>query len=410
MNNFATIPQAIKEIKQGKMIIIVDDPDRENEGDFYIPADKATPNSILTMIRFGGGLICAAITKEQAVCLKLPLMVEPLENNEKTKVNFTVSVSAKKGITTGVSAFDRLKTIKTLADPKSSFSDLSRPGHVFGLVAKNGGSLERDGHTEAAIDLARLADFTPAGVLCEIVGKDGNMAKLPELIKLSQKLNIKIISIKDLVKYLKKNPLPRLDYVQEIIKTATSILPTKYGKFRLIVYKSVIDNKEHIALIKGEIKDTVLLRIHSQCITGDTFLSLKCDCGEQLHQSMKLINKNGSGVILYLNQEGRGIGLTNKIKAYALQDQGYDTVEANESLGFPIDARQYKIAADILKDLGILKINLLTNNPDKEKQLVQFDIDIVKTTSLETKPNKVNRNYLLVKKQKLGHLLNKIQV
>jgi 3,4-dihydroxy 2-butanone 4-phosphate synthase/GTP cyclohydrolase II len=408
MNNFVTIPQAIKEIKQGKMLIIIDNPNRENEGDFYIPADKATPNSILTMIRLGGGLICAAITKEQAVCLKLPLMVEPLENNEKTKVNFTVSVSAKKGITTGVSTFDRLKTIEILANPKSSPSDLSRPGHVFGLVAKNGGSLERDGHTEAAIDLARLAGFTPAGVLCEIVGTDGKMAKLPELIKLSQKINIKIISIKDLVKYLKKNPLPHLDDVRETIKTAASTLPTKYGKFRLIVYKSVIDNKEHIVLIKGEIKDTMLLRIHSQCITGDTFLSLKCDCGEQLHQSMDLINKNGSGVILYLNQEGRGIGLTNKIKAYALQDQGCDTVEANKSLGLPIDARQYKVAVDILKDLGILKINLLTNNPDKEKQLSKFGIEIVKTTSLETKPNKVNRSYLLIKKRKLGHLLNQI--
>ena len=408
MNSFATIPQAIKEVKQGKMIIIVDDPDRENEGDFYIPTDKATPDSILTMIRFGGGLICAAITKEQAVCLKLPLMVEPLENNETTKVNFTVSVSAKKGITTGVSALDRLKTIKVLANSKSSPSDLSRPGHIFGLVAKNGGVLERDGHTEAAVDLARLADFTPTGVLCEIVGQDGEMAKLPELIKLSKKLNIKIISIKDLAKYLKKNPLPRLDDVQEIIKTATSILPTKYGMFQLIVYKSVIDNKEHIVLVKGEIKDTVLLRIHSQCITGDTFLSLKCDCGEQLHQSMNLINKNGSGVILYLNQEGRGIGLTNKIKAYALQDKGLDTVEANESLGLPIDARQYKIAVDILKDLGIFKINLLTNNPNKEKQLSKFGIEIIKTTPIETKPNNVNRNYLEVKKKKLGHLLNHI--
>ncbi len=408
MNNFATIPQAVKEIKQGKMLIIIDRPDRENEGDFYIPADKANPNSILTMIRFGGGLICAAITKEQVVYLKLPLMVEPLENNETTKVNFTVSVSAKKGITTGVSAFDRLKTIKILTDPKSYPSYLSRPGHVFGLVAKNGGVLERDGHTEAAVDLARLADFAPAGVLCEIVGTDGKMAKLPEIIKLSQKFNIKIISIKDLVKYLKKNPLPRLDDVQEIIKTAASTLPTKYGKFRLIVYKSVIDNKEHVVLIKGEIKQPSLLRIHSQCITGDTFLSLKCDCGEQLHQSMKLINKNGSGVILYLNQEGRGIGISNKIKAYALQDQGYDTVEANESLGLPIDARQYKIAADVLKDLGILKINLLTNNPDKEKQLSKFGIDIVKTTSIEIKPNKVNRSYLLIKKKKLGHLLNHI--
>jgi len=405
MNDFTNIPQAIEEIKQGKMLIIVDNPNRENEGDFYIPVDKATPESILMMIKFGGGLICTAITKQQAVNLQLPLMIDPLENSEKTKVNFTISVNAKKGITTGVSAFDRLKTINILADPKSSPSDLSRPGHVFGLVAKNGGVLERDGHTEAAVDLARLAGFTPSGVLCEIVGSSGNMSKLPELIKLSQKLKIKIILIKDLIKYLKKNPLSHLNDDREIIKTATSTLPTKYGHFQLVVYKSVIDTREHIALVKGGNKGTMLLRIHSQCLTGDTLLSLRCDCGEQLHQSMKLINKKGSGVILYLNQEGRGIGLTNKIKAYALQDKGHDTVEANESLGFPIDARQYKIAVDILKELGISKINLLTNNPDKERQLTSFGIEVVKTTSLEIKPNKVNKRYLITKKQKLAHNL-----
>lgn len=405
MNYFATIPQAIEEIKQGKTLIIVDDPSRENEGDFYIPTDKVTPESILTMIKFGGGLICTAITKQQAVKLQLPLMIDPLENSEKTKVNFTVSINAKTGITTGVSAFDRLKTIKTLADSKSSPSDLSRPGHVFGLVARNGGVIEREGHTEAAVDLARLAGFAPAGVLCEIVGSNGHMAKLQELIKLSQKLNIKIISIKDLITFFKRNPLDKLEQRKEITKTASSTLPTTYGTFQLIVYKSVIDNREHIALIRGEIKDTTFLRIHSQCLTGDTLLSLRCDCGEQLHQSMKLINKKGSGVILYLNQEGRGIGLTNKIKAYALQDKGHDTVEANESLGFPIDARQYKVAVDILKDLGILKINLLTNNPDKEKQLTSFGIEIIKTTPLEIKPNKVNKKYLSTKKQKLSHRL-----
>ena len=405
MNYFATIPQAIEDIKQGKILIIIDNPDRENEGDFYVPVDKATPESILTMIRLGGGLICAAITKQQAVNLQLPLMIDPLENNEKTKVKFTVSVNAKIGITTGVSAFDRLKTIKTLADPKSSPSDLSRPGHVFGLVAENGGVLEREGHTEAAVDLARLSGFTPTGVLCEIVGSDGNMAKLPELIKLSQRLKLKIISIKDLIRYLKKSPLDKLEDNKEIIKTAASTLPTKYGNFKLIIYKSVVDKKEHIALVKGKITNAIFLRIHSQCLTGDTLSSLRCDCGEQLRKSMKLINKFGSGVILYLNQEGRGIGLTNKIKAYALQDKGHDTVEANESLGFPIDARQYKIAVNILKDLGISKVNLLTNNPDKAKQLTGFGIEIVKTTSLEIKPNKVNKRYLTTKKRKLAHNL-----
>ena len=405
MNYFATIPQAIEEIKKGKMLIMVDNPNRENEGDFYIPTDKLTSESILTMIKFGGGLICTAITKQQAFNLQLPLMIDPLENSEKTKVNFTVSVSAKEGITTGVSAFDRLKTIKALADPKSSPSDLSRPGHVFGLVAENGGVLERDGHTEAAVDLARLTDLTPSGALCEIVGSDGNMAKLPELIKLSQRLKIKIISIKDLIRYLQKSPLDKLEDNKEIIKTATSTLPTKYGNFQLIIYKSLIDKREQIALVKGKITDTIFLRIHSQCLTGDTLSSLRCDCGEQLHKSMKLINKFGSGVILYLNQEGRGIGLTNKIKAYALQDKGHDTVEANESLGFPIDARQYKIAVNILKDLGISKVNLLTNNPDKAKQLTGFGIEIVKTTSLEIKPNKVNKRYLTTKKRKLAHNL-----
>lgn len=405
MNNFATIPQAIEEIKQGRMLIIIDNPKRENEGDFYIPADTATPESILTMIKLGGGLICAAITKQQAVNLQLPLMVDPLENSEITNVNFTISVNSKKDITTGVSAYDRLNTIKVLANPKASPSDLSNPGHVFGLVAKNGGVLERDGHTEAAVDLARLAGFTPAGVLCEIVGSDGKMAKLPELIKLSQKLHVKLISIKDLILYLRKNPLNKLEASEEIIKTATSILPGKYGNLQLVVYKSVIDNREHVALLKGEIKEITLLRIHSACLTGDTFFSLRCDCGEQLRQSMKLINKKSGGVILYLNQEGRGIGLTNKIKAYALQDKGHDTVEANESLGFPIDARQYKIAADILNDLGILKVNLLTNNPDKEKQLSKFGIEITKTIPIEIKPNKINKEYLFTKKQKLSHRL-----
>lgn len=405
MNSFATIPEAIEDIKQGKMLIIVDSPTRENEGDFYIPVDTATPESILKMVKLGGGLICTAITKQQATSLQLPLMVDPLENSETTKVNFTISVNAKKGITSGVSVYDRLNTTKVLANPKSSSSDLSRPGHVFGLIAKSGGVLKRDGHTEAAVDLARLAGFNAAGVLCEIVGSNGHMAKLPELVKLAQKLHVKIISIRDLIIYLKKNPLDRLEESKEIIKTATSILPTKYGSFKLIVYKSVIDNREQVALVKGEVEKTTLLRIHSQCLTGDTLFSLRCDCGEQLHQSIKLMSKNSRGVILYLNQEGRSIGLTNKIKAYALQDKGYDTVEANESLGFPVDARQYKVAVDILKDLGITRVNLLTNNPDKEKQLSKLGIEIIKTTPLEIKSNKLNKHYLATKKQKLAHRL-----
>lgn len=401
----STISQAIEEIKNGKMIIIVDDPDRENEGDFYIPTDKAIPQSIITMINFGGGLICTAITKQQAFNLQLPLMINPLDNNEKTHVNFTVSVNAKNDITTGVSAFDRLKTIKILANPKSDPTDLSRPGHVFGLVANNGGSTERNGHTEAAIDLSRLAGLTPAGVLCEIVGADGKMAKLPELTELAQKLNIKIISIKDLVSYLKDNPLSKLEDEQEIIKTAMANLPTKYGNFQITVYRSVIDNKEHVVLVKGKIKNPILLRIHSQCLTGDALLSLRCDCQEQLHKSMKLINENGSGIILYLNQEGRGIGLANKIKAYALQDKGLDTVEANLALHLPIDARDYKIAGEILKSLGISKVDLLTNNPTKIEKLTKFRITVIKQIPLEIPSNGVNEKYLKTKKQKLDHLL-----
>lgn len=402
---FATIQESLEEIKKGKMLILLDNPDRENEGDFYIPADKATAKHITTMIKLGGGLICTAITKKQAFKLVLPMMVSPIDNSEKTRVNFTISVNAKEGITTGVSSFDRLKTVKLLANPKSTSADLTRPGHVFGLIAKDGGVLKRAGHTEAAVDLAKLAGLNPAGVLCEIIGDDGEMANLFQLKKLSKKLNIKIILIKDLVDYLKNNPLPKREDTQEMVKLASSKLPTPYGVFQILVYKSMTDNSEHTILTLGDLKEPVLTRIHSQCLTGDTLFSLKCDCGGQLKQSMELISKAGSGIILYLNQEGRGIGLANKIKAYALVDQGYDTVEANHKLGFPSDARQYKIAADILEDLKVSKIYLLTNNPKKEEQLAGFGITILKRVPLEIKPNSINKNYLSVKKQKLGHYL-----
>lgn len=409
MNNyFSTIPEALDEIKKGRLLILVDNPKRENEGDFYIPADKVSPQHIITMIQKGGGLVCAAITQTQAYRLSLPLMIDPLSNTEKTNVNFTISVNAKKGITTGVSAFDRAKAIKVLADPQAKPSDLSRPGHIFGLVAKPGGVLERDGHTETAVDLARLANLTEAGVLCEIIGDDGRMAKLKDLISLSQKLNIKMVSINDLIKYLKRNPLPSLLQKSEVIKVATSRLPTRYGTFQISVYKSLIDNREHTVLLMGEPEQPLLTRIHSQCFTGDTLLSLRCDCRQQLHQSMSLISKARSGVILYLNQEGRGIGLVNKIKAYSLQDQGHDTVEANHKLGFPADARNYEVAAHILKDLGIKKINLLTNNPDKERQLYTFGIDIIKRIPIEIRHNGVNAKYLATKKHKLGHRLSMI--
>lgn len=408
MRSFSTIPEALDQIKKGKLLILVDNPNRENEGDFYIPSDHVTPKVITGMIRYGGGLICAAITKQQACRLSLPLMVAPEENTEKTRVNFSVSVNAKKGISTGVSAFDRTKTIRILANPKSKPSNLTRPGHVFGLIAKQGGILERAGHTEAAVDLARLANLTPSGVLCEIVGTDGRMAKLKDLIKLSKELNVPMVSIDDLIKFIKRNPLPPLLHELGVTKVAVSTLPTEHGTFQIFIYKSLIENREHVVLLKGNIKQPVLTRIHSQCFTGDTLFSLRCDCKEQLHRSLELINKAGSGIILYLNQEGRGIGLANKIKAYSLQDQGRDTVEANHILGFPADTRSYEVAVDILKDLGIEKIRLLTNNLNKEKQLATFGIHITKRISIESQPNGVNTKYLITKKHKLGHRLTTV--
>lgn len=400
---FATVFDAIKEIKKGKMLILVDNPKRENEADLYIPADKVSPSIINTMIKKGGGLVCVAITQKQAYRLSLPLMVDPFSNTEKTKVNFTVSVNAKEGITTGVSAYDRAKTIKIVANPKSSPKDLTRPGHIFGLVSRNGGVLKREGHTEAAVDLARIAGFNPAGVLCEILGKNGKMASVLDMQKLAHDLKIKIISIDDLTSCIKKNKINFIDKEATIKKTASSFLPTKYGKFQITIYKSLIDNKEHVVLQLGNLKEPVLTRIHSKCLTGDTLFSLRCDCGLQLEQSMKLIYKKGSGIIIYLNQEGRGIGITNKIKAYALQDKGNDTVEANYALGFVSDLRQYNVSADILKKMKISRIDLLTNNPDKKDQLNRFGIKIAKRIPLEVKPNSINKNYLLVKKQKMLH-------
>jgi len=396
---FCTIDEAISEIKKGKMLILVDNPKRENEGDLYIPADYITPKAITTMIRFGGGLICAAITSDQASRLQLPLMVETLQNKEKTRVNFTVSVNAKKGITTGVSAFDRARTIKVLTSPLSSPQDLVKPGHVLGLIAKDHGVLEREGHTEAAVDLAKLVKLNPAGVLCEILREDGKVARLPDLYKLSQKLNIKMVSIDDLVEYLKNR--------SKIVKTAVSKLPTEYGLFEIIIYRSIYENLEHVVLKSKNPKADALVRLHSKCLTGDTFVSLRCDCGDQLVKSMKRIGREG-GLILYLNQEGRGIGLTSKIHAYSLQDQGVDTVEANVHLGLPIDARDYQVAAEILKDLRFYQIKLLTNNPQKVKGLEKYGIKVAAQVSLEASPNKVNRGYLLAKKHKLGHKLTRV--
>lgn len=406
INPFCAIPAALKELKKGKMLIVVDDPHRENEGDFFSPAETITPAKLTQMILLGGGLICTAITKAQAARLSLPLMVESQKNSENTKVNFAISVNAKNGITTGVSSYDRAKTIKILGNPKSKAEDLVRPGHVFPIIAADGGVAERQGHTEAAVALARLAGFSPTGVLCEIIRNDGRMARLPDLVKLAKKLQLKTVSLVDLSTYLKKYPLSK-EKTSSVVRTSSSSLPTIYGTFQLSVYTSLLDGREHSVLVMGNSKkQPVLTRIHSQCVTGDTLLSLKCDCREQLHQSMQVIKDNGHGIIIYLNQEGRGVGLSNKIKAYALQEKGLDTVEANHALGLPADSRDYQIAAEILRDLSVSDVILLTNNPQKITGLLRHGIRIVKRIPVSVSPNPFNRSYLTAKKQKLNHRLS----
>ncbi len=405
---FCSIPTAIQELKKGNRVIIVDSQARENQGDLIFPAETATPQKINFLLKNCRGLVCVAITKKQAVKLEISLMVDPIENTETTGGQFTVSVDAKNVKSFGISASDRAKTINVLADPKAKPSDLVKPGHIFPLLSRDGGVLERAGHTEATVDLMRLAGFSGCGVLCEILQDDGEPARLPKLNQFSQKYGFPIISIADLITYLKKRPLPPIE-TKTIIRTASSLLPTEYGLFNLSVYKSIIDSREHIALYIGEmIKTPVLTRIHSQCLTGDIFSSRKCDCNQQLHRSLQLIGERKNGILIYLNQEGRGIGLTNKIKAYKLQDKGLDTVEANEALGLPADARDYQAAGEILQDLGVSKIALLTNNPQKIRQLSNFGIEVIKQIPLEIAAQKTNKNYLRTKKYKLGHILKQI--
>ncbi len=395
---FNTIEEAIEDIKNGKMVIVVDDEDRENEGDFIMAAEKVTPDDVNFMAKYGRGLICVAITEQRALELEFEPMVE--FNTSRHGTAFLVSVDYKKGTTTGISAYDRAKTIKAIVSPDAKPTDFAKPGHIFPLQAVEGGVLRRAGHTEAAVDLARLAGLYPAGVLCEIMNDDGTMARVPDLLKIAKKFGLKIITIKDLISY-------RLKREKLIRKITTTKLPTKYGFFELHLYESLTDGKVHVALVKGKIDENepILVRVHSECLTGDVFGSFRCDCGDQLHSAMKMIEREGRGVLLYMRQEGRGIGLVNKIKAYRLQDEGKDTVEANEMLGFKPDLRDYGIGAQILVDLGVRKMRLLTNNPKKIIGLAGYGLEVVERVPIEIQPNDININYLRTKRDKLGHLI-----
>jgi 3,4-dihydroxy 2-butanone 4-phosphate synthase/GTP cyclohydrolase II len=405
MGTFSSIPEALEDIKQGKLIILVDNPNRENEGDFFMPAEIATPENVNFMLHNARGLLCVALDMKQAQQLALYPMVPLHQNTESTKVNFTISVNAKHDISSGVSAFDRAKTIAVLANPQSGPQDITKPGHVFPLIAHPGGLAARQGHTEAAVTLSSLGGYRPAGVVCEILNDNGTMAKLPDLIRLAKKFNLKLVSITDLQRYIKSHSIKTTPQ-NSVVQTAVAELPTKYGTFTMHVFRSAHDGFEHSALVFGDIHQPMLTRVHSQCLTGDTFGSLLCDCGEQLDTSLKLIAKRGSGILLYLNQEGRGIGLTAKIQAYAKQKAGLDTIQANVALGFAADERDYRVAADMLHYFNISDIELLTNNPDKKSALELYDIRVSKRIALETKPNSYNRKYLSTKKQKLGHQLD----
>ncbi|UCD33265.1 MAG: bifunctional 3,4-dihydroxy-2-butanone-4-phosphate synthase/GTP cyclohydrolase II [Desulfobacterales bacterium] len=395
-----TIEEAIKEIKAGRMVILVDDEDRENEGDLTMAAEAITPEAINFMAKYGRGLICLSMTGEKIDSLELPLMVE--NNTSQFQTGFTVSIEARYGVTTGISAADRATTIRTAVAKDARPGDLVRPGHVFPLRGREGGVMVRAGQTEGSIDLARLAGLQPAGVICEVMDEDGTMARLPALEKFSQKHGIGICSIADLIEY-------RMRTESFVNIVAETLIPTIHGSdFRAIVYENQVDDLLHIAMVKGEIDSTkpVLVRVHSECLTGDIFGSLRCDCGEQLHKAMEMIEEDGLGVLLYIRQEGRGIGLVNKIKAYALQDQGFDTVEANEKLGFKPDLRNYGIGAQILVDLGVRKMKLITNNPKKMVGLEGYGLSIVEQIATAITPNEYNRYYLECKKLKMGHLLN----
>lgn len=399
MIQFSKIEEAIEDFKQGKFVIVVDDEDRENEGDFITPAEMITPEKVNFMLREGRGVLCAPITISRAKELELPHQVE--ENTSMLGTPFTVTIDKLEGCTTGVSAHDRAATIQWLANPEAKSSDFGRPGHINPLYAQDNGVLRRSGHTEAAVDLARLAGLKPAAALIEILNPDGTMARMPELIKKAEELGLKLIQIKDLIAY-------RLQHESLVEKGVEADMPTAYGHFRIIPFRQKSNGLEHVALIKGEWKpdEPVLVRMHSSCATGDIFASQRCDCGEQLHKSMQLIEKEGKGAVVYLIQEGRGIGLMNKIAAYKLQEQGLDTVDANIHLGFDPDLRDYGVGAQILREIGISKIRLLTNNPVKRVGLEGYGLEIVENVPIEITPNPYNERYLHTKKERMGHTLH----
>ena len=396
------VKKAIEEIKKGKMVILCDDEDRENEGDLAMAAEKTTPEAINFMAKYGRGLICLSLTEEKVQQLDLPLMVQASTNTSAFQTAFTVSIDAKKGTTTGISAADRAVTVLAAIADDVRPDDLARPGHIFPLQAKDGGVLRRTGQTEGSVDLARLAGLKPAGVICEIMNDDGTMSRMPDLEKFAKEHDLMIVTVADIIRY-------RLNMESLVKRAVDTFLPTEYGgDFRAIIYENVVDSNHHIALIKGEWEpeEEVLVRVHSECLTGDSLGSLRCDCGEQLHAAMSLIEAEGKGIIVYMRQEGRGIGLFNKMRAYALQDQGKDTVEANIELGFDEDLRDYGIGAQILRDLGVSRMRLLTNNPRKIIGLEAYGLKITERISIQPKPKKHNIKYLQTKKKKMGHILD----